>query len=87
MISHKQTARPERRGEPSAGRIVALVTGLGHGFIRRRDRRDIFFHRSDVLGGVRFSDLAVGDRVTFELIEDQISGPRATRVKRQRRDD
>jgi cold shock CspA family protein len=79
--------RPEQRGEPSAGRIVAMVVGHGHGFIRRRDRRDIFFHRSDVLEGVRFSELAVGDRVTFELIEDEISGPRAARVRRQRRDD
>lgn len=85
MTSNKQAVRPERRGEPSAGRIVELVLGHAHGFIRCRNRRDIFFHRSDVLEGARFSDLAVGDRVTFELIEDTISGPRATLVKPLRR--
>lgn len=84
MDPHKQAVRPERRGAPGAGRIVALILGQGHGFIRYRDRRDIFFHRSDVLEGARFTDLAVGDRVTFELIEDTISGPRAARVKPQR---
>ena len=85
MTSYKQASRPERRGAPSAGRIVALILGQGRGFIRHRERGDIFFHRSDVLEGARFSDLAEGDRVRFELIEDTISGPRAVRVTPQRR--
>jgi cold shock CspA family protein len=34
--------------------------------------------------GTAFQDLAVGDRVTFELLEDAISGPRALRVERPR---
>ena len=83
MTLHKHAVRPERRGAPGAGRIVALMLGQGHGFIRHKHRRDIFFHRSDVAEGARFSDLAVGDRVTFELIEDAISGPRAARVTRR----
>jgi cold shock CspA family protein len=75
---------PERRGTPSSGRIVALVLGQGHGFIRPKNHLKVFFHRSDLCEGTAFQDLAVGDRVTFELLEDAISGPRALRVERPR---
>jgi cold shock CspA family protein len=44
----------------------------------------VFFHRSDVMEGT-FNALAVGDVVAFELIEDQVSGPRATRVRKRAR--
>jgi len=77
-------APAERRGTPSSGRIVALVLGQGHGFIRPRNDLKVFFHRSDLCNGTSFHDLAVGDRVTFELFEDAISGPRALRVERPR---
>jgi hypothetical protein len=33
-----------------------------------------------VCEGASFSEFAVGDRVTFELLEDHVSGPRALRV-------
>jgi cold shock CspA family protein len=74
----------ERRGTPSSGRIVALVLGQGHGFIRPTNDLKVFFHRSDLCEGTLFQDLAVGVRVTFELLDDAISGPRALRVERQR---
>jgi|SRR5579872_1114087 len=74
----------ERRGTPTSGRIIALVLGQGHGFIRPRNDLKVFFHRSDLCEGTAFQDLAVGDRVTFELLEDAISGPRALRVERPR---
>ena len=74
----------ERRGTPSSGRIIALVLGQGHGFIRPKNDLKVFFHRSDLCEGTAFQDLAVGDRVTFELFEDAISGPRALRVERPR---
>jgi cold shock CspA family protein len=74
----------ERTGPPRSGRIVTLVLGQGHGFIRLSDRRDVFFHKSDVCDGTRFSDLAVGQILTFELYEDPISGPRALRLGRRR---
>ncbi len=75
-------ARPDPRGRPMNGRITHIVRGQGHGFIRVRGDRNIYFHRGDVQDGTRFNDLEVGDAVLFELLEDQISGPRALRVTR-----
>jgi cold shock CspA family protein len=62
---------------------VTLIVGQGHGFIRLADRRSVFFHRSDLREGTRFGDLSVGERLTFELFDDPISGPRALRVERR----
>lgn len=75
----------EPRGRPRSGRIVTLVLGQGHGFIRLTDRRKVFFHRSDLREGTPFGGLAVGEVVTFDLFDDPISGPRALRVERRRR--
>jgi cold shock CspA family protein len=77
-------SRPEQRGTSCSGRIASLVHGQGHGFIRLADRRTVFFHRSDLCEGTRFGDLAVGETLTFELLEDPISGPRALRVQREK---
>jgi cold shock CspA family protein len=74
----------ERRGTPTSGRIVVLFVGQSHGFIRLTNDREVFFHRSDVREGTSFNDLAVGDDVSFELLEDQVSGPRGLRVERRR---
>jgi cold shock CspA family protein len=52
---------------------------MGHGFIQAGDR-EVFFHRAD-LRGIKFNDLVVGDAVSFELIEDSVSGPRAIHVR------
>lgn len=71
---------PERRGTSRTGRIVTLFIGQGQGFIRLADDREVFFHRSDVREGTSFNELAVGDTVTFELLEDNVSGPRAVQV-------
>jgi len=79
------TAPPERRGAAATGRIVKLLIGQSHGFIRLADGRDIYFHRSDLQEGTSFNDFAVGDAVTFELLEDAVSGARALRVKPRRR--
>jgi cold shock CspA family protein len=76
---------PENRGVPKTGRIVTLFVGQGHGFIRLANDRDVFFHRSDVREGVSFNDLAVGDTVRFDLLEDDVSGPRAIQVARRSR--
>jgi cold shock CspA family protein len=75
----------ERRGAASTGRIVKLLVGQSHGFIRLADNRDIYFHRSDLEEGVSFNDFAIGDVVIFELLEDAVSGARALRVKHRRR--
>jgi cold shock CspA family protein len=76
---------PERRGVSTTGRIVKLLVGQGHGFIRLTDDRDVFFHRTDVREGTSFNDFAVNDPVAFELLEDAVSGARALRVTRRSR--
>lgn len=78
-------ASPQQRtGTPATGRIVRLLVGQGHGYIRGDDRRDIYFHRGDVAEGTPFNEFAVGDKLSFELLEDKFSGPRALAVKRAR---
>jgi cold shock CspA family protein len=69
----------------STGRIVKLLIGQSHGFIRLADGREIYFHRSDLEEGTSFNDFTIGDVVRFELLEDAVSGARALRVKRRRR--
>jgi cold shock CspA family protein len=81
-----RTPRPaERRGAASTGRIVKLLIGQGHGFIRIASGREVFFHRSDLEDGISFNDFAVGDPVSFELLEDAVSGARALKVKQRGR--
>jgi cold shock CspA family protein len=63
---------------------VTLFIGQGHGFIRLTNARDVFFHRSDLREGTSFNDFTVGDAVTFEVFEDEVSGPRALQVARRR---
>jgi cold shock CspA family protein len=72
----------ERRGIPETGRIVKLFIGQGHGFIRLSNDREVYFHRSDVQNGASINDFAVGDVVSFERLDDFVSGARALRVRR-----
>jgi len=76
-------ARP--RGVVCDGRIVKLFVGQAYGYIRLADERDVFFHRADVCDGVSINDFAIGDSVTFELLDDTVSGARALQVRRRRR--
>jgi cold shock CspA family protein len=70
-------------GRPMTGRIVRIMSGLGQGYIRLEAGRDVFFDRRDLVSVV-FYDLEIGDPVAFELIEDRVSGPRATQVRKRR---
>ena len=85
----KRPGKPSRlndpRGKPATGRIARLLTGQAHGFIRLGDDREIYFHRSDLAEGTSFNGLDIGQAVTFELLEDAVSGARAVRVKPQKR--
>jgi hypothetical protein len=45
------------------------------------DGRQIWFHRNDMAEPATFNDFVVGDSVAFDLLEDQISGARALRVR------
>ena len=62
---------------------MTLLVGQCHGFIRLSNKREVFFHRSDVRDGTSFNDFAAGDTVRFELFEDDVSGPRALQVERR----
>ena len=72
---------PVLTGIKMRGRVTRILHGQGFGFIRADDDRDVFFHKADAVG-TTFNDLAVGDRVTFELYEDKITGPRALRLRK-----
>jgi cold shock CspA family protein len=69
-------------GRPTQGQIVRIHAGQSHGFILDAESREVFFHRTDTTWGT-FNTLLVGDTVAFELIEDRVSGPRATRVRKE----
>src|SRR5262245_10164418 len=84
-ISSGKSARPiVARGKIATGRIVKMMVGQGHGFVRLTDHREIFFHRADLREGTSFNDLQIGDAVRFELLEDAVSGARALRLMRLR---
>ena len=60
---------------------IKTLTDRGFGFISREGEvKDLFFH-SNELQGVAFTDLKVGDAVTFEVVEGE-KGPSATKVSR-----
>ena len=80
---HRKGEKPEPHGRPTTGRITRIVRGQGHGFIRAKDDREVFFHRSDVPDNT-FNDLTVNDQVGFEVLEDRVTGPRATKVRKSR---
>ena len=83
----KRAGKPSRpndpHGKPATGRVARILTGQGHGYIRLRDDRQVYFHRGDLGHGTIFNDLPVGDTVTFEVLEDSVSGARALRVMRR----
>jgi cold shock CspA family protein len=70
-------------GQPMTGRISGLSYGNGTGFIRAADGRRVYFHRADVEGG-SFNALEAGDAVAFDMVEDQLSGLRALRIRTSR---
>ncbi len=78
-----RVSRPAaRRGVPGKGWIVKLFVGQGYGFIRLADDRVVYFHRADVQEGTSINDFGVGDAVTFELLDDPVSGARGLYVRR-----
>lgn len=63
------------------GTIKTLQNERGFGFIAREgETKDLFFHSND-LDGIEFSELQLGDAVTFE-IEEGPKGPAAKKVAR-----
>ena len=72
--------RPSERGVPDTGRIVKLFVGQGHGLIRVASGGGIYFHRANIAEGTSINDLSVGDAVSFERLDDRVSGARALQV-------
>ena len=60
---------------------IKRLTDKGFGFITSEDQdKDLFFH-SNSLVDVQFSELEVGDEVTFD-VEKSEKGPNAVNVQR-----
>lgn len=60
---------------------IKNLTDRGFGFIAvDGEQKDLFFH-SNELSGVKFEELKVGDKVSFEKA-DSPKGPNATRITR-----
>jgi cold shock CspA family protein len=63
------------------GRIKDLVRSQASGVISS-PKGSVFFHKSDVDG--EYWSLEVCDQVVFDLLDDEISGPRAQHVRLKR---
>lgn len=59
---------------------VKHLSGTGYGFIVVDGQPDVFFHGRD-LRDAEFSELTVGDRVTFDRIEQTKRGTTARDVR------
>lgn len=56
------------------GTIKTLVDGKNFGFITcEGEAKDLFFHANE-LKGVAFTDLKVGDVLTFEVVQTEKNG-------------
>ncbi len=63
------------------GTIKRLVTEKNFGFITPAEGdKDVFFHATGLVG-VEFSQLALGDAVTFD-VEQSDKGPNAVNVRK-----
>ena len=63
------------------GVIKSMIVEKNFGFITPEGAaKDVFFHATG-LSGVQFSELKVGDAVTFD-VEESEKGPRAINVAR-----
>ncbi len=78
-----ETRIPLKAGREMKGRVTELSRGRFCGVIRASDGQKVFFHGRD-LERARYNDVKVGGSVTFELIDDRVSGPRAGRVRLMR---
>ncbi len=61
------------------GTVAKVVRDRGFGFIRGNDGKDVFFHRSGLVG-LNFDDLEQGQNVDFE-VEQGPKGMRAANVR------
>ena len=64
----------------ATGTVKWFSDRKGFGFIQQDDGPDVFVHHTDILGN-GFKTLGEGERVTFEVVEDQ-KGPAAKNVSK-----
>jgi cold shock CspA family protein len=80
MVLSWNAAVTPKRGPAMTGRIAQLSRGRFCGVIRASDGQDVFFHGRD-LEQATYNEAVIGGAVSFELIADRVSGPRAGRVR------
>src|SRR5665213_2850784 len=80
MLTSWGSAIPQQHGREMKGRVAQLSRGRLCGVIKTDDGARVFFHARD-LDGTKYNDIEVGDTVRFELIDDRVSGPRASCVR------
>lgn len=59
------------------GKVKNTFPGNGFGFIRGTDKRDYFFHMSELRGGLVLSEMKTDDPVKFDADPDYPKGARA----------
>lgn len=52
------------------GEIYSIIADKGYGFIRGEDGLSRFFHCRQLVEGVSFDRLRIGDKVEFKSVED-----------------
>ena len=65
------------------GTITKIVLGRGFGFIRERDsgeRKDIFFHASQLRGGLEFDERLLQLEVEYD-VKETYSGQKAENIR------
>lgn len=65
------------------GTITKVVLGRGFGFIRELDgakRKDIFFHASQLRGGLQFDERLLELEVEYD-VKETFGGPKAENVR------
>ncbi|MSS70029.1 MAG: cold shock domain-containing protein [Candidatus Latescibacteria bacterium] len=70
---------PTPASPPARGTVKRIVRDRGFGFIRSTDGKEVFFHRS-ALVGMDMGALSEGQKVEF-VLENSPKGPRASRVR------
>ena len=78
-VKAKTRGELKQHDEPPIGRVRAVFTALGYGFIQAPDGYDVYFHRNAVRDG-GFEALSEGTAVRFQE-EAGEEGPQATFVE------
>jgi cold shock CspA family protein len=80
MMTSWNSDTTAKRGRAMKGQIAQLSHGRFCGVIRASEGQNVFFHGRD-LEGAQYNDVEIGRFVSFELIDDRVSGPRAARIR------